>query len=167
MNRGKNKSEYSPTTATRAMRSQAANSSTITFNKNNFNMQQPGPPRPPATAYGVQRVPVPFDKIASPPKTGFAGKRDPTTYIVNDQGDIGINSNEMAKKTTFTHERTISHFATSQMSKVPRNDIGSFSTLSNDKSNLIITDRNRTSSSMYQKNKYGLTIKNLKNATSL
>ena len=50
MNRGKNKSEYSPTTATRAMRSQAANSSTITFKKNNYNV---GPPRPPATSYGA------------------------------------------------------------------------------------------------------------------
>jgi hypothetical protein len=61
----------------------------------------------PGTSVGMEREPL--EKIASPPKTGVAGKRDPTTYVVNEYGEIGINSVE-AKK-TFSHERTVSVFA--------------------------------------------------------
>jgi hypothetical protein len=64
------------------------------------------------------------------------------------------------KKTNFTHERTISVFATSQMSKGKVNETGSFTTLGV-KSNMF-TERQKTATSLYSQNKYGLKIKNHK-----
>jgi hypothetical protein len=59
---------------------------------------------------------IPLGMPISPPKTGFAGKRVPTTYVVNEKGEIGVNSIEAKKN--FSHDRTVSVFATSAMSKM-------------------------------------------------
>jgi hypothetical protein len=132
----------------------------------------------------------------SVPSAGVAGKRQPTTYVVNEIGDIGVIQQEDkhgaigTDKRAFAHERTLSQFAQSHLSKAnganQSEAVRSLATASGPDRKLFLsmpplqsapgTQRQRSMQQHYKpktvKNKYGLNVpdparSNLNNSQSM